>query len=200
MKHILLFCRYPELGQVKSRLAASCGQKKALLLYEKMLSTLLANLDKSDFELRIHYTGCDQETTKSWLPGRSLFEQVQGDLGERLIHGAKRSFEDGADEILLIGADCPEIDKKVCEEAFARLAETDLVLGPATDGGYYLLGIKKLYEGLFRDISWGTSGVRSQTESAAKELNLKLFLMDEKQDMDFWEDIPKNWKEDVEQI
>jgi rSAM/selenodomain-associated transferase 1 len=195
---IFLFCRYPELGEVKSRLAAHCGQEKALLLYKKMLSTVLENIDNSGRPMVVHYTGCSTSAAVEWFASRQIKPQSDGDLGEKLLSAVKEGFDENKTSIVLIGADCPGINADSLEEVERELKINDLVIGPAVDGGYYLLALKECIEPLFRGITWGTSQVLKQTlEIAAKE-NLKVKLLEEKNDMDYWEDIPAEWRQEVD--
>jgi rSAM/selenodomain-associated transferase 1 len=201
MSDILLFCRYPRLGQVKTRLAAACGEEPALYLYKKMLRSILSDLDEIELKLSIFYTGCDAQEAGEWLPGHRLYPQVEGDLGRRLYRAAAQIFAEGATQVFLIGADCPGLDAALFEKAAAALlAGTDVVIGPATDGGYYLLGMKGLHAELFDDISWGTASVQRQTEQAAAKTGLKVTFLEEKTDMDFWHDIPELWRREAEEI
>jgi uncharacterized protein len=195
---IFLFCRYPELGKVKSRLAAHCGPEKALRLYKKMLSVLLKNLDQSDKKLIVHYTGCTRGRAVEWLASREIKPQVDGDLGQKLGSAVRQGFAESETSIVLIGADCPEIDRKLLSKVEKVLQNNDLAIGPAVDGGYYLLALKKSVEPLFENIDWGTKNVLSQTLAAASKENLKVKLLEEKNDMDHWADIPLEWQEELD--
>jgi uncharacterized protein len=195
---IFLFCRYPKLGKVKSRLAAHCGKEKALLLYKKMLSTILENIDDCGRPLVVHYTGCSSSEAAHWFANRQVKAQSAGDLGEKLVCAVREGFGENQDSIVLIGADCPDINATLLEEVERELKFNDLVIGPAVDGGYYLLALKECIEPLFRGITWGTKKVLKQTLEIAAIENLKVKLLEEKNDMDYWEDIPAEWRQEVD--
>jgi len=196
MMRILLFCRYPKLGQVKSRLAAKCGAQPALLLYKKMLTCLLQNLSPLSANIEIHYTGCTaQQAQEEWSLKQR--HQVDGPLGNKLKSALVNAFERSREPVAFIGADCPFLEPSLFKHVESELKKTDVVIGPATDGGYYLIAMNAPYKELFNGIDWGSEKVCSQTQQIARENNLDVVLLDEKADMDYWDDIPEEWQQQV---
>ena len=198
MMKILLFCRYPQLGKVKSRLAIKCGEHNALLFYKKMMDTILTNLAPLNESLQIHYTGCtQQQARKQWPYQKQLLPQVDGSLGTKLTEALKASFTQSAAPLVFIGSDCPFLEADLFEDVEKELKRADVVIGPAQDGGYYLIAMSAPHEILFQDIEWGSDKVCRQTMKIADENNLSVVLLEEKNDMDRWEDIPDEWKKEI---
>src|SRR5687768_8651246 len=132
---------------------------------------------------------------RSWFG--DLFDyraQGDGDLGRRMLAALERAFQDGADRVILIGVDCPGVTDAVITEAFSRLDAADAVLGPSFDGGYYLIGMKKLQKALFTDIPFGTGDTLQKTLMAARRGSLRVSLLDWKRDVntgDAWKGVAK---------
>jgi rSAM/selenodomain-associated transferase 1 len=116
------------------------------------------------------------------------FVQEGQDLGQRMANAFARSFESGMEKVVLIGTDCPTLQSQHLNQAFEALTNSDLVLGPATDGGYYLIGMKRRSDYLFEGISWSTAAVLSQTLAVATAHGLDFTLLDELSDIDTQED------------
>ncbi len=166
---LLLFVREPVAGNVKTRLEARLGREKTLSLYRAMLcrQTLLAN-------------HCEGTQRQLWVAGDAAhadfanfagdrFTQPTGDIGERMSYALRSALADH-DQAILIGCDCPGMDASYLEQAFAVLsAGQDAVLGPATDGGYVLIGLRRWEPLLFRDIDWGSGVVLAQTRARLAE-------------------------------
>jgi rSAM/selenodomain-associated transferase 1 len=129
-------------------------------------------------------------------PIAKSFVQDGQDLGERMAHAFARSFESGMDKVVLIGTDCPTLQSHHLHEAFEALTHSDLVLGPATDGGYYLIGMKCRSDYLFEGITWSTSQVLSETLNVASQNGLTNTLLQELNDIDTQED----WERYTSQI
>jgi rSAM/selenodomain-associated transferase 1 len=126
-----------------------------------------------------------------WL-GNSFeyIPQIEGDLGQRMNSAMERAFERGASEVLFLGGDCPYITQNQIENIPHQLQTHDLVIGPAHDGGYYLLALKHPHSPLFENILWGTDQVASQTLNKARHLELSILCMQKLEDVD---DLP-SWK------
>jgi rSAM/selenodomain-associated transferase 2 len=126
-----------------------------------------------------------------WLgPGLAYHGQAGGDLGARMAHAFAEAFRTGAEKVVLVGTDCPGITTAVLRSAFNLLGFFDLVLGPARDGGYYLIGLRRQAPELFRDLPWGTATVAGRTLAAAEELGLRAVTVDPLVDVDRPEDLP----------
>jgi hypothetical protein len=100
-----------------------------------------------------------------------------------------RAFEEGMEKVVLVGTDCPELGEELCQKAFEKLDRNEVILGPAKDGGYYLIGLRRPIEGLFREIPWGTHEVLARTEEIAQKLNLSVFFLEPLEDVDRPEDV-----------
>ncbi len=116
--------------------------------------------------------------------------QSEGDLGQRMLSAFVASLSQGRRRVVLIGSDCPEITAPILSSAFALLTDHDLVLGPARDGGYYLIGLTAPYPELFQDMPWGTAAVLTKTQTKAARLGLKTALLEPLTDIDRPEDLP----------
>lgn len=189
--HVYLILRAPRLGQVKTRLAKTIGDKNALAAYKRLVERQV-NAIPETWNLELHYTPHDaEEEMISWLGDtHTLSTQTEGDLGDRLTAAAQRHFKNTPAPLFFIGADCPGIDAALLEQAASQLGHSDLTIGPASDGGYYLIGMRSFYAGLFEQIEWGTGNVFEQTMTQARKLALKTTELPEKFDVDTEED----WK------
>lgn len=195
--HIFLILRAPRLGQVKTRLAKSIGDTQALTAYRALVKRQL-NAIPSNWETELHYTPKDAETEiADWLgDAHKRLPQCEGDLGDRLTLAAKTHFEKSQAPLFLIGADCPEIDSDLLAKAAKHIQTDDLVIGPAKDGGYYLIGIKSFLPSLFENIDWGSPRVFEQTAQQIRKLNLTAYLLPEKFDVDTEAD----WKQALQRF
>jgi rSAM/selenodomain-associated transferase 1 len=138
----------------------------------------------------IYYDGATEEKTRAWLGEAFAYRSQTGeDLGQKMRAAFAEGFDGGATAIVLIGTDCPGLDRQTILEAFDHLNSVDLVLGPARDGGYYLIGLTRLYPKLFEGIAWGTERVLANTIKIATELNLSVAYLHELNDIDRPEDL-----------
>lgn len=186
MQKLLIFAKYPEAGQVKSRLAQTIGADKAALAYKTMVELVVRNTQPCNGEYaQVLYYDPPESREKfwSWLHMSDLEPQSEGDLGERMKKALSQALVE-AQHAVLIGSDCIDVDRALILKAFQELAKADLVLGPATDGGYYLIGCKRVSSALFRRIDWSTDRVLSQTLRIAKALQLQVALLPELEDID----------------
>ena len=191
-RNLIIFIKNPQLGLVKTRLAKSIGDAKALQVYLLLLEKCKLETSKVDANRFLYYSeGIIKNDT--WSTSNFIKKsQFEGDLGERIIHAFHEVFIDSSGPSIIIGSDCYDLDSDVIEEAFQKLKEFDLVLGPANDGGYYLLGINKMSKDIFRDIDWSTEKVLKQTLEAAQEEKMTYFLLKELIDLDTFEDLEKS--------
>lgn len=194
--NLILFLKYPEKGKVKTRLAKDIGNEKALLIYKKLVSKLLNQLDINNYDISIYYFPENKKNeVKKWinLPDIKYLPQSGDDLGARMLNAFKDSISLKYAKTVIIGTDCLEINDNIISKSFYLLDDSDLVLGPATDGGYYLIGLKTIIEPLFKNISWSTDKVLKQTLNKAKELNIEYKFLDFLSDIDTLEDL-NNYK------
>lgn len=187
---LIIFARPPVAGQVKTRLAAGIGKAGALTVYRRLLNHTRAVAEAIAPDKHVFLTGRDTENF--WLPfARHL--QAGGDLGDRMAAAFGQLFAAGYEKLVIIGSDCPGLNAALLSSAFEALNDTDVVLGPATDGGYYLLGMRRLYPDLFRDKSWSSDQVLSETLSTARARNLSYTLLPTLTDVDAAADLPEGW-------
>lgn len=194
-QRLILFTRWPRPGQTKTRLIPALGSTGAaevqLRLTERTLATCRELLRRMPVRLELRGEGAYQAAFRRWLGLAPLIRpQAPVDLGLRMDLALRTALAEGEQRVVLIGSDCPGLTPDILEQAFAALAGHDLVLGPALDGGYYLVGLTRPAPGLFQDIAWGTDRVLGQTLRKAEELGLKAALLPELADLDRPEDLP----------
>jgi len=185
----LVFLKAPRIGFVKTRLARELGFEAATEIYRQLAEGQLRRMP-CNLSREIHYTPDDAGAEmSSWLgAGEACRPQAAGDLGVRLREATGDALSRGFDRVVVLGADCPALDARVLEDAFARLETADVVLGPAEDGGYYLVGLRRPIPRLFEDIAWGTSTVLATTLGRVDELGLSCALLPMLADIDTADD------------
>lgn len=193
-QRLIIFTRYPEPHKTKTRLISVLGPEGAARLQREMTLHTLVNAREFASGLptvvEVRFEGGDAKKMEACFGNSVLYRpQGPGDLGGRLQRAFAEAFGGGAHRIIVIGADCPEITPALIAEADERLATYDLVLGPARDGGYYLIGLRKPASELFRDIPWGSDRVFNETVRRASELSLSVSLLKTLSDVDRPEDL-----------
>ncbi|QSJ20674.1 TIGR04282 family arsenosugar biosynthesis glycosyltransferase [Nostoc sp. UHCC 0702] len=194
-QHLIIFTRYPEPGKTKTRLIPALGTLGAANLQRQMTEYTVSQVKElqkaTGISLEVRFTGGNLQLMQDWL-GLSLVYQSQGegDLGSRMARSLRNAFQSGIEQVIIIGTDCPGVNSQILTQAFEQLHTFDLVLGPAIDGGYYLIGLRRLIPELFANIDWGTSQVLQQTVDIAKELNISLVYLPALADVDLPEDLP----------
>ncbi|OIP45040.1 MAG: hypothetical protein COX17_03470 [Deltaproteobacteria bacterium CG23_combo_of_CG06-09_8_20_14_all_60_8] len=181
-ERLLVFTRLPVAGQVKTRLIPALGAAGAAALHrrlaERTLATARSFVGGRPTGLEVWYTGGNARAARGWLgDGAGYHRQPAGDLGRRLALAFAKSFATKARRVVLVGTDCPDLTEEILAQAFAGLAMVDVVLGPAADGGYYLVGLAREQPGLFVDIDWGTGLVLEQTRAAIARHGLSYQLL-----------------------
>ncbi len=191
-KLIILFTRYPVVGEVKTRLIPELGKEQAFDLHVKMTEFLLEQALKTNIPVQIHYQGGTKEQMQSWLgQAHDYVEQVGDDLGEKMEKAFCQAFSDGKKQVVLMGSDCPNNRTSNILTAFNLLEYHDCVFGPANDGGYYLIGLTNHKPELFQNINWGTEKVLAQTiNKIDKCAKGKYALIEKLTDVDYAIDIP----------
>ncbi len=185
-----IFAKAPVAGRVKTRLAAEIGPRAAAALYRRVGREVVAASVGRDYRTIVWFTPpAAGAGVRAWLDGLGVWAfraQPPGTLGTRLAHAFARSFAEGAGEgaVVIIGTDCPGLGRRAVAQAFAALRTHDLVLGPARDGGYYLIGLRALEPALFRGIPWSTGDVTRATRARARALGLTCRLLAPLRDMD----------------
>lgn len=190
---VILFARHPEAGRVKTRLAKDLGDENALRIYQALLAHTLETVRNSGYRNVLMVEPPDRTAEAGiWAPGMDLYlPQSGGDLGARMSDAVKSAFARGAERVLLLGCDCPQISKESLISSFKALEACDVVLGPCLDGGYYLLGLKEEREALFRSIPWSTGAVLEATLNILKKQTLSYILHEKFSDVDTQEDFER---------
>jgi rSAM/selenodomain-associated transferase 1 len=185
----VVFAKAPEPGQVKTRLIPILRAREAAELHEALLLDTLGVVE-SCAEVVIAFTPAMGRRSLERLLGghRRLLPQGPGDLGDRLARVFEQLCE-GGKPVLAVGSDCPGLTAAGIQAAAAALGRVDVVLGPALDGGYYLVGLRKPHPELFRNIPWSTSEVLEITRSRAAEAGLRVELLEPARDLDTPEDL-----------
>lgn len=159
---LIIFGKYPEAGQVKTRLAKSIGDSKAAEAYKRLMDFTLDVSSKVDCDVCLCYAG--DKTVEEWNEKVTQVETQEGnDLGERMITAFDKGFSAGYERIVLIGSDCAELREGIIEEAFEALEYNEVTIGPAEDGGYYLIGTNQSLPVLFTNMEWSTDEVFETT-------------------------------------
>lgn len=197
MNVLILFAKYPEAGRVKTRLAGELGSEAALEIYRQVLQDMIARTESSSggYCRVLCYDPPDRggEFQKNYPGFFAYWPQSSGDLGQRMARAFQQSFQEGAHQTILVGSDIPGLNETFIRDAFERLSKRDLILGPARDGGYYLIGAKSLHPFLFQKIHWSTSQVLSETLVRAQENHLDVELLSELSDIDTYEDYRREY-------
>lgn len=188
---LIIFVKYPQAGRVKTRLAKSIGEENAARLYRALVETLLRRTQGNKFRRIIFYSPCGKEKEmRGWLGEDFIFAPQKGrGLGERLAGAFRFAFRNGATRVIAIGSDSPTLDKKLIAEAFGKLKDARCVIGPALDGGYYLIGLSSWLEGIFKGIRWSTESVLIQTIARLKQFKIRHILLGKSFDIDSYHDI-----------
>lgn len=186
--HIAVFARAPELGKVKTRLTPALGAESALGLYTAMLDRTLSLIKVSELAPTSLWVTSNpsHEIFIRHCPEREIYLQCGADLGQRMGHCVEELLSNpDTDYLVLIGTDCPALTKDYLQAALTALeGGQDCVLGPARDGGYVLIGLRRPLPALFQDIDWGTSRVLAQTLDRIARMELRLTLLEEQWDVD----------------
>ena len=190
-ERLIVFTRYPEPGRTKTRLIPALGPDGAADLQRRMTRHVLHQADGLAAETEIWYEGGgDARMRECFGADRAYRQQSPGDIGERMLAAFTDAFNSGASRVVLIGTDCPGISPALLRQALDALQRNDLVLGPAADGGYYLIGLKRPIPELFDGLPWSTGAVLEATLRICRDLGLKVELLDELRDVDRPEDLP----------
>ena len=195
---LIIFVKAPIPGKVKTRLARHIGMANAVLIYNAMVNDLKKNLIslKQDIiyflnDLKYRYLLFPDDKTNFHKNKYLVKQQTGNDLGEKMINAFLTIFNEGTDHVLLIGSDIPHISGDLISHYFLELAENQAVIGPANDGGYYLIGFQKdaFFHDIFKQINWSSDKVFSQTIARIKRCNLTYYTGPVYQDLDTFTDL-----------
>ena len=181
---LIIFVKNPIEGFVKSRLAASIGDFPALLIYRELLTKARKLAISTPFNKAVYYSNFIDEKDIWENDIFQKFLQREEGVGNRMKNAFADSFLNGFEKVVLTGSDIIGLTPGIIEKAFTDLDKSDVVLGPAKDGGYYLVGLNKLHVELFQDIEWSTQKVLSQTIDKVQSLKLSHSILPELSDLD----------------
>jgi len=187
---LIIFYRNPELGKVKSRLAVTIGEERALAIYLLMSAHARTTALAIPADKVVYYSRfIDSED--NWLNDDFQKRLQHGDdLGEKMKNAFDESLKSGYESVCIIGTDCLELTKDILKDAFESLKHQDAVIGPAADGGYYLLGMNRMIPELFGNKKWSTSTVCEDTIEDLKLLQRSYHLLAVLHDVDNESDLP----------
>ncbi|PJZ83767.1 TIGR04282 family arsenosugar biosynthesis glycosyltransferase [Leptospira harrisiae] len=191
---LIIFAKQPELGKVKTRLAVSIGDSKTLQIYFELLEITKKVTSVFEAEKIVYWDHLHLKNSLRFEFGYATKVQAEGDLGFKMKVAFQNEFQNKLGKIVIIGTDCPFLTKEIFEKAYSALDESDFVIGPATDGGYYLLGMKEFYPFVFNSIPWSTNEVLTLTLQSIQKNKKTVTLLSELNDIDDIDDL-KNWNE-----
>ncbi len=191
---LIVFTRYPEPGTTKTRLIAALGPEGAAAVQREMAEHVAARASRlflgEPLSTETRFAGGSEDRMKEWLGGDFRYRpQGEGDLGERLLRAVSDAFAEGARRVVVIGTDCPGVTVDILADAFRALHHADVTLGPAIDGGYYLIGVRSLNAALFQDMPWSTAQLLRTTLDRARSEGLTVRLLEPLSDVDRPEDL-----------
>lgn len=184
---LLIFIKNAELGKVKTRLASTVGDEKALKIYRSLLNHTRHIAEETKADRLLFYNNTINHADEWSETHFQKYLQEDGDLGVRIKKAFQTAFEQHS-KVVIIGSDCASLNVEIVEEAFMALNSSPFVIGPAMDGGYYLIGMNQLELSVFENIDWSTDQVFNQTIAAIKKLNKSCYLLPELSDIDYEED------------
>ena len=193
---LIVFVKAPRPGATKTRLAQRLGEQAAVEVYRAMAEEALRRTAPraGDYERLVFWAPADAgPEVEAWLAAETCLPQVEGDLGRRMAAAFDEVFRRGARRAALVGSDVPRISRAVVIEALAGLEEHDVVLGPAHDGGYYLVALAGSCPALFTGMPWSTPSVLAATLERARTLGLSVRLLEPLRDVDTLEDLRAEW-------
>lgn len=188
----IVFQKNAVKGKVKTRIAKDLGEERALEIYEFLLKNTYKNLgDVDHMDILLFFSDYQEEVTLKPKSGQlSTHIQIGNDLGQKMFLAFKEAFKLGYEKVLIIGTDCPEIRTVHLQTAMEKLDTNEVVFGPAKDGGYYLLGLKKLYTFIFEGIPWSTDKVLELSLLRLKEKDMSFECLETLSDID----TAKDWE------
>lgn len=192
---LIIFVRRPQPGKVKTRIAAAAGNDVALQVYQKLLHHTCSITQFIAPHKFVFYADAVDNNDIWSREGYSKEVQQEGNLGYRMQQAFAALFEKGYEKIAIIGSDCFELTTGILNQAFHLLNKHDVVLGPATDGGYYLLAMRHKVQAVFHPVDWSTEKVLEQTLDLVQQQQLSYALLPSLTDIDTVDDLPESWKQ-----
>lgn len=198
INNLIIFVKYPEPGKVKTRIGKIIGIEKAADLYSSLANHIVSSLINSNsYQISVSFTpGNRINLIKSWFDNSDIdyFPQDGSSLGERISNAFEHSFSNGYKNSIIVGSDCIALNKEIVTSAFHYLDnDSDCVIGPTYDGGYYLIGLRsKNYPYIFKEISWSSDSVFVETINKINCLKLKSIILEKLNDVDNIDDLNDN--------
>lgn len=181
---LIIFVKRPELGKAKTRLAKTVGDHKALQVYKFLLQRTLEVIEPLEVDIQVHYA-TTPETGDLWeRAGFSRFAQVGESLGERMHFAVQQAFNQGYQKVAIMGSDCYLLDTATIQTAFQELTSNSAVIGPSTDGGYYLLGTTSFMPDIYINKEWSTESVLGDTLKDFEKLGVPFYTLPALTDID----------------
>ncbi len=191
-KLLMVFVKNPQRGKVKTRLAKTVGDDKALKIYNILLNHTLTITNGANCDKAIFYSDFIDESDMWNKALFGQFIQEGNDLGERMQNAFKYAFSEHYKRIVIIGSDCLDLNEQIINDAFEILHDYEIVIGPANDGGYYLLGMRTFYKELFKNKKWSTEKVLPDTLLDISKLDVSVKLLPTLSDIDEEKDLAKH--------
>jgi len=192
-KCVLVFLKSPVMGNVKTRLAEKIGNMQAVHLYKYFVYDTLKMLENGIHSIIICYYPFDAEKDiLKWLGNKYPLRPQKGDtLGKKMSNAFEQAFEQGFDHVLLMGTDIPDLPGAIITKGFDELNHNDAVIGPSTDGGYYIIGFnaRTFYPQAFENITWSTEKVFQETLNILRQNKKSIYILPEWRDIDIFEDL-----------
>lgn len=185
---LIIFQKNLEQGKVKTRLAASVGNDTALSIYKKLIAYTKRAVESTSAQIQVWYSNYIDDQDIWTETDAQKFVQHGKNLGDRMEHAFSNAFDQGGKKVVIIGTDCAELTHHHIEDAFSALNDYDFVIGPANDGGYYLLGMSVNEPAVFSDMEWSTAKVYQQTLNCIQKHNYSVHSLDYLSDVDTIED------------
>jgi rSAM/selenodomain-associated transferase 1 len=191
---LIIFYRNPKPGFVKTRLAATIGDDKAMAIYNRLAHHTREITEGLALDKIVYYSE-HIDAGDTW-PNDLYLKAIQegNDLGDRMANAFTEGFRKGYERICIIGTDCLELTSDIISQAYAELQTSDAVIGPALDGGYYLLGMRKFHRNLFLNKQWSTDNIMHETMKDFQLLGLTCTKLPALRDVDTEDDLPDSWK------
>jgi rSAM/selenodomain-associated transferase 1 len=189
---LIIMAKHPDPDMVKTRLKGHLSDETRLALYISLLKTTIQKLRAlAGIDTFISFSPESEEAYFARF-GLRAFAQIEGDLGERMFHALNRVFDEGYRKVAVVGVDTPDISEAIVLKAFTLLSDAEIVFGPARDGGYYLVAMKKPIREIFQDIPWSTDKTLKQSLQKAKELDCRVDFTDTLSDIDTIDDLRRS--------
>jgi uncharacterized protein len=192
---LVVFLKAPRPGAVKTRLAVAVGAEAAVGLYRVLAEQVMRATEPQGAYRRLVFFDPPHavDEVRAWLGDEALIPQEEGDLGRRMAGAFAEAFRRGASRAAIIGTDAPAVSRALVVEALEGLDGHDVVVGPARDGGYYLLALSRPQPALFEGIPWSTPSVLQATLARASALGLRVRQLEAAADVDTLEDVHREW-------